>query len=37
MKIYVNPRDGGFVAGLVRKVYASPPDIVARMARAVRP
>ena len=37
MKIDVNPRDGGFVAGLVRKVYASPPDIVARMARAVRP
>jgi tripartite-type tricarboxylate transporter receptor subunit TctC len=37
MKIDVNPRDGETVAALVRKVYASPKDVISRMGAAIRP
>lgn len=33
----LNPRSGEEVEALVKKIYAAPKDLVARMARAIRP
>ena len=37
MKIDVNPKSGDEVAALVRSIYDAPKDIVARMAKSIRP
>ncbi len=37
MKLTVGPRSGPDVAALVQKMYASPPDVIAQMTKAVRP
>ncbi len=37
MKLEVNPQGGAEVEALVKKMYASPKELVARMGRAMRP
>lgn len=37
MKIDVNPKSGEEVAALVKKIYASPKELIDRMAKAIRP
>ena len=37
MKLELNPRNGDVVGALVKKVYASPKDVIDRMAKAIRP
>jgi tripartite-type tricarboxylate transporter receptor subunit TctC len=37
MKLDINPKSGEEVAALINKMYASPPDIIERMKKAVRP
>lgn len=33
----INPKDGATVSALVAKMYASPPDLVERMRKSIRP
>jgi hypothetical protein len=35
-KLGVNPRDGEQVATLVKSIYSSPPELVQRMANALK-
>jgi hypothetical protein len=37
MKLDINPLDGEGVAALLKKMYAASPDMVARMAKALKP
>lgn len=37
MKLSIAPRSGGEVARLVASMYATPPDLIARMALAIKP
>ena len=37
MKLDINPKSGAEIAGLVRKIYASPPEIIEKMKKALRP
>ena len=37
MKLDINPLDGESVAALLQKMYAAPPDMVERMAKALKP
>ncbi len=37
MELDINPLDGEGVAALVKKMYAAPPDMVERMAKAMKP
>ena len=37
LKLQINPQSGPDVAALVKRMYASPPDLIARMKNAVRP
>jgi tripartite-type tricarboxylate transporter receptor subunit TctC len=36
VKLDINPLDGAGVADMVRKMYAAPPDLVERMAKALK-
>ena len=37
MKLDINPRSGEEIAALVKKVYASPADLIEKMKKALRP
>jgi tripartite-type tricarboxylate transporter receptor subunit TctC len=37
VKLDINPLDGEGVAALLKKMYAAPPDMVERMAKALKP
>jgi tripartite-type tricarboxylate transporter receptor subunit TctC len=37
LKLDLNPKDGEEVGALIRKLYASPPELVERMKNALRP
>ncbi len=37
MKLDINPKPGDEIAGLVKKIYASAPDIIEKMKKALRP
>ena len=37
MKLSIGPKDGPTVAKLVADLYASPPELVAKMRRALKP
>lgn len=37
MNLDINPRDGETIATLVKKVYASPPAMIEKMKKALRP
>ncbi len=37
MKLDINPRSGEDIAALVKKIYASPPDLIEKMKKALRP
>ncbi len=37
VKLDINPLDGAGVADVVRKMYTAPPDLVERMAKALKP
>jgi hypothetical protein len=37
LNLDINPLDGAGVADMVRKMYTAPPDLVERMAKALKP
>ena len=36
-KLEIHPKDGATVAALVKSMYSSPPELVERMRKALRP
>ena len=37
MGLTIGPKDGETVAALVKRLYASPPELVDRLRKALRP